>query len=108
LARKHPYRRFAGVLANARARLGADVDRYSLIAEDLDLLLPAGLPAHLCKNVARFHTSLFRSLLQRFRAFRLEKIAKNFALFDRLQISPSFYTASADSDHSTERQERAR
>ncbi len=26
-----PYRRFADVLANARARLGADVDRYSFI-----------------------------------------------------------------------------
>jgi hypothetical protein len=45
-------RRFADALANACARLGADVDRYFFIfiAEDLHLLLLAGLPAHPCKN----------------------------------------------------------
>ena len=31
--------------------LGADVDRYSFIAEDFHLLLLAGLPAYLCENV---------------------------------------------------------
>jgi hypothetical protein len=46
LAYAHPYRRFASVLADRRARLGADVGRYSFIAEDLHLLSPAGLPAH--------------------------------------------------------------
>jgi hypothetical protein len=46
LACAHPYRRFASVLAGRRARLGADVGRYSFIAEDLHLLSPAGLPAH--------------------------------------------------------------
>jgi hypothetical protein len=46
LAYAHPYRRFALALADQRARLGADVGRYSFIAEDLHLLSPAGLPAH--------------------------------------------------------------
>src|SRR5262249_47236233 len=41
-----PYRRFVGVLTNANARLGADVDRYTFIVVDLHHLLLAGLPAH--------------------------------------------------------------
>jgi hypothetical protein len=41
-----PYRRFADILTDARARLGADVDRYSFIVMDLHHLLLAGLPAH--------------------------------------------------------------
>src|SRR5271167_92314 len=41
-----PCRRFADVLADARARLGADVGRYSFIAVDFHHLLLAGLPAH--------------------------------------------------------------
>ena len=41
-----PYRRFAAALTGDRARLGADVDRYSVIASDLHRLLVAGLPAH--------------------------------------------------------------
>ena len=45
-----PYRRFADILADACARLGADVVRYSFIVVDLHHLLLAGLPAHLCKN----------------------------------------------------------
>jgi hypothetical protein len=46
LAYALPYRRFVGVLADANARLGADVDRYSFIVVDLHHLLLAGLPAH--------------------------------------------------------------
>ena len=46
LAYALPYRRFVAVLADANARLGADVDRYSFIVMDLHHLLPAGLPAH--------------------------------------------------------------
>jgi hypothetical protein len=45
LAYALPCRRFARVLADARARLGADVDCYSFIAVDLHHLLLAGLPA---------------------------------------------------------------
>ena len=41
-----PYRRFADTLADAYARLGADVDRYSFIVMDSHHLLLAGLPAH--------------------------------------------------------------
>src|SRR5919201_96807 len=41
-----PYRRFVAVLADANARLGVDVDRYSFIVVDLHHLLLAGLPAH--------------------------------------------------------------
>ena len=50
LACTFPCRRFADVLAKVRARLGADVGRYSFIAVDLHHLLLAGLPAHLCEN----------------------------------------------------------
>jgi len=53
LACTYPYRRFADTLANACARLGADVDRYSFIAVDLHHLLLAGLPAHPCENSAK-------------------------------------------------------
>jgi hypothetical protein len=50
LACTFPYRRFADILTNACARLGADVVRYSFIVVDLHHLLLAGLPAHLCEN----------------------------------------------------------
>jgi hypothetical protein len=46
LAYALPYRRFVGILTDASARLGADVDRYSFIVVDLHHLLLAGLPAH--------------------------------------------------------------
>ena len=46
LAYAHPCRHFASVLADRRARLGADVGRYSFIAVDSHHLLLAGLPAH--------------------------------------------------------------
>jgi hypothetical protein len=46
LAYALPYRRFVGVLTDANAPLGADVDRYSFIVVDLHHLLLAGLPAH--------------------------------------------------------------
>ena len=45
LAYALPYRRFADALADACARLGADVDRYSFIVVDFHHLLLAGLPA---------------------------------------------------------------
>jgi len=51
LACTFPYRRFADILADVCARLGADVVRYSFIVVDLHHLLPTGLPAHPCKNV---------------------------------------------------------
>jgi len=50
LACTFPCRRFADILADACARLGADVGRYSFIAVDLHHLLLAGLPAHLWKK----------------------------------------------------------
>src|SRR3954447_15945183 len=37
-----PYRRFADTLADASARLGADVARYAFTVEDFHLLLFAG------------------------------------------------------------------
>jgi hypothetical protein len=46
LAYTLPCRRFADILADACARLGAHLDRYSFIATDLHRLLLAGLPAH--------------------------------------------------------------
>jgi hypothetical protein len=53
LAYALPYRRFVAVLADADARLGADVDRYSFIVVDLHHLLLAGLPAHFESSMAR-------------------------------------------------------
>jgi hypothetical protein len=50
LACTFPYRRFADLLAEVGARLGADVVRYSFIVVDLHHLLLPGLPAHLCEN----------------------------------------------------------
>jgi hypothetical protein len=41
-----PCRRFANILTNVNARLGANADRYSFIAADFHRLLLAGLPAH--------------------------------------------------------------
>jgi hypothetical protein len=46
LAYTLPCRRFACTLADADARLGVNVDRYSFTATDLHRLLLAGLPAH--------------------------------------------------------------
>jgi hypothetical protein len=46
LAYAFPYRRFADILADDCARLGANVVRYTFIAVDLHHLLLAGLPAH--------------------------------------------------------------
>src|SRR2546422_1067899 len=44
LACTYPCRRFADILANACARLGADVVRYSFIAGDLHPLTPCRSP----------------------------------------------------------------
>jgi hypothetical protein len=52
LACAFPCRRFAEVLADNCARLGADVVCYSFIAVDLHHLLLAGLPAHTALNPA--------------------------------------------------------
>ncbi|MEX3968935.1 hypothetical protein AB4Y42_43810, partial [Paraburkholderia sp. EG286B] len=41
-----PYRRFADILTDAHARLGADVVRYTFIVMDFHHLLLTGLPAH--------------------------------------------------------------
>ncbi len=46
LAYTLPCRRFADILADACARLGVNVGRYSFIVADSHRLLPAGLPAH--------------------------------------------------------------
>src|SRR3954454_14834728 len=46
LACAFPYRRFAAVLTDDHARLGADVVSSSFIVSDLHRLLVAGLPAH--------------------------------------------------------------
>src|ERR1019366_5597173 len=41
-----PCRRFAGVLTEVCARLGADADRYSFTVRDSHPLLLVGLPSH--------------------------------------------------------------
>src|ERR1700737_1337481 len=50
LACTFPYRRFADILADACARLGADVVRYSFIVGALPHPLLPGLPGVLCEN----------------------------------------------------------
>jgi hypothetical protein len=62
LAYALPYRRFVAVLADANARLGADVDRYSFIVVDLHHLLLAGLPAHFESYMPSHAVSLRRSI----------------------------------------------
>jgi hypothetical protein len=56
------YRRYTDILADACARIGADVVRYTFIAVDLHHLLLAGLPAHPFENVSasRFQAPLAR------------------------------------------------
>ena len=56
LAYAIPCRRFADTLADACARLGADVGRYSFIVVDLHHLLLAGLPAHSAMGHGRLWT----------------------------------------------------
>jgi hypothetical protein len=51
LAYALPYRRFAVALADDRARLRADADRYSFIVSDLHRLLLAGLTGALRKTL---------------------------------------------------------
>ena len=53
LACRFPCRRFADILADACARLGADAVCYSFIVVDLHHLLLAGLPAHFDSFLAR-------------------------------------------------------
>src|SRR5580693_8231135 len=62
------------------------------IGEQSDAIkLDTDIPIQGCvKTSARFHTGLFRSLLRGLRAFRVEKIAKNLALRDRLQNVAEF------------------
>jgi hypothetical protein len=59
LAYALPYRRFVAVLADANARLGADVDRYSFIVVDFHHLLLAGLPAHFESHMPSHAVGLF-------------------------------------------------
>src|SRR6516164_8911424 len=85
LACTFPYRRFADILADACARLGADVDCYSFIAVDLHHLLLAGRPAHLCENAQEatrqriiFSIALFPIAATALFLFRLTKSRRNF------------------------------
>jgi len=58
LAYAHPYRRFADILADACARLGADVDRYSFTVRDLHPLLLAGFAGALRETCTTTDVSL--------------------------------------------------
>src|SRR6516165_7018028 len=85
LACTSPCRRFADILADAGARLGADVGHYSFIAVDLHHLLLAGLPAHLCENAQEpirrrivFSIVLFAVAATALFVFRLTKSRRTF------------------------------
>src|SRR5262245_18644467 len=94
LACTFPCRRFADILAEACARLGADVVCYSFIAVDLHHLLLAGLPAHLCENARRSRERatresgvLLESILRavdRLNGFHTPKTLSGLALIRRL------------------------
>ena len=58
LAYAHPYRRFADILADACARLGADVDRYSFTVRDLHPRLLAGFAGALRETCTTTDVSL--------------------------------------------------
>ena len=98
LACTFPCRRFADILADACARLGADVGRYSFIAVDLHHLLLAGRPAHLCENTQEptrrriiFSIALFPTAATALFLFRLTKSRRIFyTKIERL----CFHTAS--------------
>jgi len=64
LAYALPYRRFAVALADDRARLRADADRYSFIVSDLHRLLLAGLTGALRNIPYVIHVGSRRKLLQ--------------------------------------------
>ena len=85
LACTFPCRRFADILADACARLGADVGRYSFIAVDLHHLLLAGLPAHPCENVREprkrriiFSICLVPIAVASIFGFQIDQIEKSF------------------------------
>jgi hypothetical protein len=93
LAYALPYRRFVGVLTDANARLGADVDRYSFIVVDLHHLLLAGLPAHFESSHASHAVGgrVFRKIPRIDRVHRcelLDRCAINVALEDVLKRRP--------------------
>src|ERR1700735_5604900 len=67
--------------ADGRSRREGDIADHALYV---------AIGRRLCKNFRAFRTSLFRSLLRGLRAFRVEKIAKNLALLDRLQNFAEF------------------
>jgi hypothetical protein len=73
LACTFPCRRFAGILTNACARLGADAVRYSFIVVDLHHLLLAGLPAHPCENSNARRAG--RNILEQLRVRRTDNAA---------------------------------
>jgi hypothetical protein len=95
LAYALPYRRFVAVLADANARLGADVDRYSFIVVDLHHLLLAGLPAHFesfMPSQAVFKPNGTSSHLARLAAVDRNYIAAH--LVDKSPLSPASSGAS--------------
>jgi hypothetical protein len=61
LAYAIPYRRFADTLADACARLGADVVCYTFIVMDFHHLLLAGLPAHSAVGLTDRHSPTNRA-----------------------------------------------
>ena len=103
LACTFPCRRFADILADACARLGADVGRYSFIAVDLHHLLLAGLPAHPCENTQEptrrrivFSIALFPTAATALFLFRLTKSRRIF--YAQIECL-CFHTASPLSGH---------
>ena len=66
-----PYRRFAAVLTDGHARLGADVDRYSVITSDLHRLLVAGLLAHCERHYQKEPIGAITSYSEHKKVYRL-------------------------------------
>ena len=91
LAYALPYRRFVAVLADANARLGADVDRYSFIVVDLHHLLLAGLPAHPCENSNARRAR--RNMLEKLRIMRAKSCCAHMA---RYRVGELYFPHFAD------------
>jgi hypothetical protein len=102
LACTFPCRRFADILADACARLGAEVVRYSFIVVELHHLLLAGLPAQPCENVNPCEAQRIcfscAAAPQFSMPLTLPERTSEGILFSAICSAPGFYTAKVESE----------
>ena len=98
LACTFPCRRFADILTDAGARLGADVVRYSFIVVDLHHLLLAGLSRRTCVKTRKIEKSRECFFLDQLKPDLLGNVCATIGdlderFFCRYRARLSFYTA---------------